>query len=280
METNATKPARSPRVILLIAGALVAIVAVVYFSFFYPPVDSQDTQGTIGAAKKWRSEQITDKDVKLEGVEASTSATALADMGSATALKNTAADLANAANGLARKPGFDNKLVVDLNKTAEQLNNMASNVLSNKLGYSLGAFQQVLNSAAALKNQAEAALASKEKIGNTEVLAMQASIAGLGEKAELAQREAFGMKELGLKEIGNKEIGNKPIGNKEIGNKEVGNKPIGNKEIGNKEVGNKPVGNKEIGNKEVGNKEVGNKEIGNKEIGAKPNLDSKPSSGQ
>ncbi|RPH35156.1 hypothetical protein EHM92_06720, partial [bacterium] len=61
METNATKPARSPRAAILIAGARVAIAAVVYFSFFYPPVDTEDTQGTIGAAKKYRSEQITDK---------------------------------------------------------------------------------------------------------------------------------------------------------------------------------------------------------------------------
>src|SRR5512133_3773671 len=104
METNATKPARNSRVILLTAGALVAIVAVVYFSLFYPPVDSQDTQGTIGAAKKYRSEQITDKDVKLEGVQSSSEA-AIADATDATELKSTASYFANAAQSYAHKPG-------------------------------------------------------------------------------------------------------------------------------------------------------------------------------
>ncbi len=126
MQTNATKPARNSRVMLLTAGAIVAIVAVVYFALFYPPVDSQDTQGTIGAAKKWRSEQITDQDVKLEGVQASESTMAIADASDATELKNTASYFANAAQSYGKKPGFDGKAINTLAATANQLNSMAS----------------------------------------------------------------------------------------------------------------------------------------------------------
>lgn len=53
---------------LIIAGSVIVALAVVYFSFFYPPVSTSDTEGTIGAVKKYRAEQITEKDVVLEGM--------------------------------------------------------------------------------------------------------------------------------------------------------------------------------------------------------------------
>ena len=58
---------------LIIAGALVAIVVVVYFSFIYEAPNGNDISGTVGAVKRYRSEQIADKDVVLSGqnVEAS-----------------------------------------------------------------------------------------------------------------------------------------------------------------------------------------------------------------
>jgi hypothetical protein len=40
----------------------------VYFSFFYPPVSTSDTEGTIGAVKKYRAEQITEKDIMLDAM--------------------------------------------------------------------------------------------------------------------------------------------------------------------------------------------------------------------
>ena len=54
----------------LIGGALLAILAIVYFSFFYPPTPEDELTGTIGAAKKYRSDQITEGDVKLAGENA------------------------------------------------------------------------------------------------------------------------------------------------------------------------------------------------------------------
>ena len=55
---------------LLIGGiVVVAAIVIVYFAFLYPPVSREDTSGAIGAAKKYRSEQITDRDVMLQDEE-------------------------------------------------------------------------------------------------------------------------------------------------------------------------------------------------------------------
>ena len=65
----------------LFAGlAVVAIVAIVYFSFLYPPPSNDDTTGAIGAAKRYRAEQIQESDVQLAGIFAvDATATAAAD---------------------------------------------------------------------------------------------------------------------------------------------------------------------------------------------------------
>src|SRR5258708_37908424 len=52
---------------LVLGGVLVAVVAVVYFTTLYPWPGKDNVQGTIGGAKKYQSQQISDKDVKLEG---------------------------------------------------------------------------------------------------------------------------------------------------------------------------------------------------------------------
>jgi Mg/Co/Ni transporter MgtE len=55
----------------LLAGALVLVAAIVivYFAFMYPPASKEDTSGAIGVASKYRSEQITDRDVILKNEE-------------------------------------------------------------------------------------------------------------------------------------------------------------------------------------------------------------------
>jgi len=60
----------------LLVGGLVIVAAIViaYFAFMYPPVSKEDTSGAIGVAKKYRSEQITDKDVMLKDEEAAAAA--------------------------------------------------------------------------------------------------------------------------------------------------------------------------------------------------------------
>jgi Mg/Co/Ni transporter MgtE len=60
----------------LLVGGLVIIAAIViaYFAFVYPPVSKEDTSGAIGVAKKYRTEQITDRDVILKEDEAAAAA--------------------------------------------------------------------------------------------------------------------------------------------------------------------------------------------------------------
>jgi hypothetical protein len=71
MENTANKTPNSPKPILVIVGSLAAIAVVVYFSFFYPPVPAGDTEGTIGAVKKYRTAQITEQDVVLDAMTSS-----------------------------------------------------------------------------------------------------------------------------------------------------------------------------------------------------------------
>jgi hypothetical protein len=80
---------------IVIGGAVVALCAVVYFSFFYPPTSPDETQGAIGAAKKYRSEQITDKDVQLaaENNAAGTTGTGVVDEQAAADLQKNATEL-------------------------------------------------------------------------------------------------------------------------------------------------------------------------------------------
>ena len=53
---------------LILTGALIAVVAIIYFSLLYPWPGGQDvqgTQGTNGGVKKYNSQQMSDKDVQL-----------------------------------------------------------------------------------------------------------------------------------------------------------------------------------------------------------------------
>jgi Mg/Co/Ni transporter MgtE len=60
---------------LLVGGlVIVAAILIAYFAFMYPPVSKEDTSGAIGVAKKYRTEQITDRDVILKEDEAAAAA--------------------------------------------------------------------------------------------------------------------------------------------------------------------------------------------------------------
>jgi len=75
MEGTAEKTPKNKKTVWVAGGLVVALVVIVYFSFFYPPVTNDEGQGTIGAAKKYRSEQISDKDVTFATVEKADEAT-------------------------------------------------------------------------------------------------------------------------------------------------------------------------------------------------------------
>ncbi len=68
MTNQSASPSSGSKRALIIAGSVIVALAVVYFSFFYPPVSTSDTEGTIGAVKKYRSEQITEKDIVLDAM--------------------------------------------------------------------------------------------------------------------------------------------------------------------------------------------------------------------
>ena len=68
MPTNESKRSRRTRFIIL-GGALIAVVAVIgYFSKVWPP-KGQDVAGSIGVAERYRSEQIKNEDVVLDGTD-------------------------------------------------------------------------------------------------------------------------------------------------------------------------------------------------------------------
>jgi hypothetical protein len=50
---------------------VVGVLAIVYFAFLFPWPQSENAQGTIGGVKKYNAEQISDKDVKIEGEQMS-----------------------------------------------------------------------------------------------------------------------------------------------------------------------------------------------------------------
>ena len=52
---------------LLTGFAVVAILALAYFSFVYTPPSRDDVKGTIGAAERYRGDQIDQADVRLSG---------------------------------------------------------------------------------------------------------------------------------------------------------------------------------------------------------------------
>ena len=72
MATNPNSMLSGRKGVFTISGIAVAVIAIVYFAFFYPPVPGDNAQGSIGGAKKankYLSEQITDKDVELSSTE-------------------------------------------------------------------------------------------------------------------------------------------------------------------------------------------------------------------
>ena len=136
MEHNTSNPSNRSRKTLLLGIAVVAIVAVVYFSFFYPPTGNDETSGTIGAAKKYRSEQITDKDVKLEGIQSTAAADQTVSTDVAGDLRNAAESLEKSVRGLQKATSLklDRTYRDNLEKAAEAATNAARAVTNRPPG--------------------------------------------------------------------------------------------------------------------------------------------------
>lgn len=69
MAQDNTSVRKSPARSILIGGSILAVVVIGYFALFYPPKGSQDMEGTIGKAERYRSEQMASADIALKNPE-------------------------------------------------------------------------------------------------------------------------------------------------------------------------------------------------------------------
>jgi hypothetical protein len=69
MAQNDTSVRKSPARSILIGGSLLAVIVIGYFALFYPPKGSQDMEGTIGKAERYKSEQMASADIALKNPE-------------------------------------------------------------------------------------------------------------------------------------------------------------------------------------------------------------------
>ena len=159
MEQDKEGPSKSPKRSMLVGAAVLAICVVVYFAYYFPaPLD--DVSGTIGAAKKYRSEQISDKDVKL-AEQGSATATAVkdpADENAAMELRSTASALGRTARELSAKVGFDRAAADNLARAAAELGKTAQSLLDRQTSMEKSAVADMQSQAAALEKSASAAL--------------------------------------------------------------------------------------------------------------------------
>jgi len=164
---NPTKTTRGPKIALMGGIAVLAIVAIVYFSFFYPPAKTEDLSGTIGAAKKYRSEQITDKDVKLEGQasEAVAGNDAIADVQAAHEFAATASAFEKSFKALDSRVKLDATFRASYQRAAEVLNSVAQSLgRAAKSTYDAREVADLQSSAAALERAASAVVANRAQV--------------------------------------------------------------------------------------------------------------------
>jgi len=174
---------------LLIGGAMLAICAVMYFSYHTSSPSIGDTSGTIGAAKKYRPEQITGRDVRLserqEGGIPIIQNTA--DDVAAAELRSTASALAKTAQDLAAKAGFDRTIAADLARTAAELGKTAQAVLDRQSAMEKSVMDDLQSQVSTLEKSAEAALVKKSMLNRTTLLELQKKTQSLERNAMAAQ---------------------------------------------------------------------------------------------
>jgi len=240
-------PSKTPRIAIMGGVAVLAIAVIVYFSFFYPPTKNEDVAGTIGVAKKYQSEQITDKDVKLGGAQTEAVATSgsIVDEAAAKEYAAAAAAFENAFKDFNSRINLGTKFIAESRATAAAMNKIVEYAARAPQGtFSKNAVDELYAKAADLsartkggdfnKPSAEiGAKAGRADFGKA-ALEMQAGMATLSQKAnavEVAMRAAVesrasvGSKEMGSKPLESKSIGNKPLGTKSLENKPLENRP-------------------------------------------------------
>jgi hypothetical protein len=190
---NPTTTSRGPKIALMGGIAILAVVAIIYFSFYYPPAKTEDVSGTIGAARKYRSEQITDKDVKLEGQNAETiaSSESIADIQSANELAAAAASFENTFKALDSRVTLDATFRSAYQRTALALNGTAKAMeRAPRNSYDARAVADLRSNAASLEATAKAMIAQKAQatFDNRLALDMRAQMNSIDARANDLQR--------------------------------------------------------------------------------------------
>ncbi len=190
---NPTTSSRGPKIALMGGIAVLAIVAIVYFSFFYPPAKTEDVSGTIGAAKKYRSEQITDKDVKLEGqsTEAISSTEGIADVQAAHEFAAVAGSFENTFKSLDNTMKLDAAFRNAYQRAALAMNSMAKSMeRAPSSSYDARMVADLRSNAAALERTASNLLGQKSQglLDRQAALDMRAQMNSIGDRASALQR--------------------------------------------------------------------------------------------
>ena len=117
-----------PKKAVMLTGAALALIVVVYFVFFFPPTPAEDARGAIGAAEKYRSEQITDSDVILGEYSTAGSEIDFSDLANAETmgeLQRAAASFAATVKVLERQASLDKAAVAEFQRAAAALERTA-----------------------------------------------------------------------------------------------------------------------------------------------------------
>ena len=166
MEQNNESTTSGPKRSLFIGAAVLAICAVVYFSYHTASPRVDNASGTIGAAKKYRSTQIAESDVKLAEGGSATAVTVKdpADDNAAMELRNTASALGLTARDLSARESFDATAAADLARSAAELGKTAQAVLDHQAAMEKSAMADLQQQASALEKSAAEVLNNTAKL--------------------------------------------------------------------------------------------------------------------
>jgi hypothetical protein len=192
MEPSNEPTTSGPKRSLLIGAAVLAICAVVYFSYYTSSPGVDNASGTIGAAKKYRSGQIAESDVKLAEAGTHTAVTVKdpADENAATELRSTAAALGITARDLGAQQSFDRTAAADLARAAAELGKTAQVVLDHQASLEKTVVADLQSQASALQKSAAEALNNQASLAKSAIVNLENS-AQLLERASLAAQPAF-----------------------------------------------------------------------------------------
>ena len=190
---NPTTTSRGPKIALMGGIAVLAVVAIVYFSFFYPPAKTEDVSGTISAAKKYRSEQITDNDVKLEGQndQAIAATESIADVQAAHEFAATAAVFENSFKALDNRYRLDATFRSTYQRTAQVMSNLARTMERAPVNtYDARAIADLRSTATTLERTASSLTSqnARFRLDNAAVLDMRAKMSTLSAQASSLDR--------------------------------------------------------------------------------------------